>query len=271
MTNKINPKQIDDALYINSNPTTSEFGGIPAGSNFFNTAKDFAQTIDAACYPYIHPTFTNFALIGISNLEVGTKITDVQTFTWAISDPTHVATNSVNIYDTTNILTLVSSHSVTSPATYDFDNYTGFGLNPLLPGLEYDVPTTNTWKISATDIGTPPAGFLGYEYINWYWLLHYGTSTNTSLTETQIKALVGSILTPTTARTYNFAAGGYKYICVNEDLPQPTSFKDSSTLLDIPFEAAVTVSVTNVNSIISNYKVYRSTNSMGAAIGIIVA
>jgi hypothetical protein len=101
--------------------------------------------------------------------------------------------------------------------------------------------------------------------------LHYGTSTNDSLTEAQILALTSNILTPISARTYSFAAGGYKYICVNEDLPLLTTFKDSSTNLDIPFEAPVTVSVTNVNSITSNYKVYRSTNILGAAISIIAS
>lgn len=245
-----------------SGTTTITVGGIAAGTTLTN--DPISNIVDQILRPYINPSFTTFAITGVSTLEVGHKITGSQTFTWAISDPTHAAANSVNITDVTNSLSLVTAHSVTSPATYDFNGYAG-------GGLEYDTPSSNIWQIQATDTNAPPATFNRTHTANWYWLLHYGTSTNTSLDQTQIKALVSSILTPTTARTYSFAAGGYKYICANEDLPLLTTFKDSSTQNDIPFETPVTVSVTNVNSITSNYKLYRSTNILGAAISIIAS
>jgi hypothetical protein len=264
MTNKIEPKQISGAQYTNPLPTTVTVGGIPAGSTFFNTPQTAENTFAATYYPYINPTFTAFAITGVSTLEVGQKITGSKNFTWTISDPTHAAANSINIYDTIIPQTLVTGHSITSPAAFDFSTLPG-------GGVELDAPGSYVWQIEATNTNVPPATFTRNYTANWYWLLHYGTSTNTSLTEAQILALTSSLLTPTTARTYNFAAGGYKYLCVNEDLPQPTTFKDASTMLDVPFEAAVTVSVTNAFGIVSNYKVYRSTNIMGAAISIIVA
>jgi len=242
--------------------TTVTVGGITAGTSLTNDAVN--DVLDKILRPYILPTFTAFSIGGVTTQEVGKKVTGVQTFSWTISDPTHAAANSINIYDTIIPQTLVTGHSITSPATFDFSTLPG-------GGVELDVPGSYVWQIEATNTNVPPATFTRNYTANWYWLLHYGTSTNTSLNQTEIKALVSSLLTPTTARTYSFAAGGYKYLCVNEDLPQPTSFKDASTGFDIPFEAAVTVSVDNAYSITSNYKVYRSTNILGAAISIIVA
>ena len=260
--NKKSTPNILGVNYSSAGLTTLTVGGLVAGSNITN--QNVATIIQQITSPYINPSFTAFAITGVSTLEVGQKITGVKNFTWTISDPTHAAANSIIICDITNALTLVVGHSITSPAPYDFDTYLG-------PGLGYDVPASNVFKVQAINTDVPPNIFTRNYTTNWYWLLHYGTSTNTSLTEAQILALTSSLLTPTTARTYSFAAGGYKYICVNEDLPQPTSFKDASTLLTVPFEIAVDVSVTNAYSIVSNYKVYRSTNILGAAISIIAA
>jgi len=242
--------------------TTVTVGGIAAGTTLTN--DPVISTLDKILRPYILPSFTAFAITGVSTLEAGQEITGSKNFTWTISDPTHAVPNSINIDDITNVISLVTGHSLASPASVNFSGYPG-------GGLKYNIPASNIWRVLATNTDVPAASFFKLYTANWYWLLHYGTSTNTSLTETQIKALASSLLTPTTARTYSFAAGGYKYICANEDLPLLTTFKDSSTMLDVPFEAAVTVSVTNAYSIVSNYKVYRSTNIMGAAISIIAS
>ena len=258
--NKRSNPNILGVNYSSVELTTIAVGGLPAGSNITN--QNVAAIIKQMTSPYIDPTFTSFAISGVTTQEVGSKLSGVQTFTWAISTVGNVQPNSINIIDATNALTLITGHSVTSPATYDFSLYTS-------GGLEYDTPASNTWQIQGTN--TNSISFNRNYTANWYWLLHYGTSINTSLTGAQILALTGSLLTSTTARTYSYAAGGYKYLCINTTLPQPTTFKDQSTNLDVPFEAPVIVSVTNGFGIVSNYNVYRSTNILGAAINIIVA
>ena len=50
-----------------------------------------------------------------------------------------------------------------------------------------------------------------------------------------------------------------------------TTFKDSTTNLDVPMEAVYTVSVTNAYGITTNYNVHRTTNILGSTINIIIS
>lgn len=274
---KISTKTPDDNHYVETNSGTGRWiklstnytgtptitlGGITAGTLYTEEPNDLMWK--NALEPYQNPAFTSFGISGISTLEVGYSITGLKTFTWATSNSGNVKLNSIYIYDVTypGGLTLLSALANDGSEQYDFSTMPGGKVQLILPGAY-------TWKINGTN--TLENGFTRNFAANWYWKLYYGTSTNSTLNQTEIKGLASSLLTSTVARTYGFAAGGYKYICVQEGLPQPTTFKDASTNLDVPFEAPFNVSVDNVYSITTNYKVYRSTNILGAAINIIVS
>lgn len=244
---------ISKIIYSNPLPTTTAVGGIPAGSNFFNTPKSYADFVLAAAYAYINPAFTAFAITGLTTVEVGTKITGSQSFTWAISTVGNVQANSINITDTTNALPLVTGHSVTSPAAYNFNSYPG-------GGLEHDVATSNTWQIEGTNtnLGTFTRNFTA----NWEWLMHSGSSANATLTNAQVLALANSSLAIVFPPQISFAGGGYFWYWIPTTFVQPTLFKDHATGFSIDMQVAVTQSVTNVNNIVQNYYGYRSTFSL---------
>jgi hypothetical protein len=242
--------------YTNATLVPTAIGGIAQNTTFSN--KTMTQMWDSLLYPYQVPAFNSFGITGVSTpVEVGTTISGSKTFTWGTTNPGNINTNSIMIQDITGSSTLGSS-------------LLNDGTEVLAMGSVQKVTaTSNTWRITGTN--TQSANFIRDYAVSWQWMRYYGESALTSLAEANIKALRIPGLSAGLAATYSFAAGGYKYLSYPSVLGTATSFKDSGTNLDIPFEAVYTVSVTNANGIVTNYNVHRSTNVMGGAVGIIIS
>jgi hypothetical protein len=87
-----------------------------------------------------------------------------------------------------------------------------------------------------------------------------------------ITGLASSGLRTGYAGTYSFAGGGYKYICYPSAWGTATTFKDTSTGLDVAMEVPyVVLNVVTGFGVLVNYRVHRTTNILGAAIDIIVS
>jgi len=107
--------------------------------------------------------------------------------------------------------------------------------------------------------------------------IFFGADPALAPDEAIVEALEGSSLK--TVFTGTYACPGelwaYKYIArpaVLGQVSDPTSdFKDASTMFPIPFNAPVTVSVTNAYGLTQNYYVYRSVNVLGWAFNILVS
>ena len=229
---------------------------------------------DALLYPYQTPAFTSFSITGQSTtIEVGTSISGSKTFTWSTSNFGNINTNTILIKDQTANVILVSAsandgtETITLPST-----------------IVYNVPSSNTWSITATN--SKSSNFSTTFSVSWVWNLYYGTSANTILTATQIQALLNSLLTGSASRTYSYAAGGYKYLSFPTTFTSPASFKDASNNLNVAMSDTsddasysnvanginyALVSVTNVNGQTVSYRVYRTKNILGGTINIIVA
>lgn len=243
--------------YTNAAATPSTLGGIASGSTFAN--KTWQQMMDALLYPYQTPSFTTLAITGQSSpVEVGSSIAANPTFTWATANATNISANTIQITDVTNanaVLVSGSANDGTQAVT--------------LATITKSTATSHTFRITGTNTNT--ATFTRDLTIAWQWKRYYGESASASLNETGIEALrVGGIVSGF-AGTYSFSAGGYKYLSYPTALGTATSFKDQSTNLDVPFEAATTVSVTNTYGVTTTYNVHRTTNVLGSAINIIVA
>ena len=102
--------------------------------------------------------------------------------------------------------------------------------------------------------------------------MYWGTSSLSSLTASDITgSLQSSSLVSTSAGSFNFGAGGYKYIAYPTVFGLKTSFKDPSTGFDIDMQSAVTTAVSNSFGVGTNYYVHRTTNVLGGSITITVA
>jgi hypothetical protein len=240
-------------------PTTT-VGGILSGVPIPNEAVPYL--INQMLKPYLNPTFSSFTLTGIVEQEVGQKITGVQSFAWALTNPLNVQANSINISDISNSLTLVTGHSIISPASYDFSLYPG-------SGLELDIPGTNIWRIQGTN--TNSQNFTLDLNIQWMWRIYWGTSSNTSLNSAQILALANNQLNDEAIGNYTFTTLNYKFFCIPTSFTQPTHFIDGDTNIPIDMQAPVTVSVMNAYGITTNYSVYRTTNQLNSILNMIVS
>jgi hypothetical protein len=196
---------------------------------------------------------------GISTLEVGQETSGSQTFTWSTTNSSNVTANSISITDVTGGSVVIESGLANN------------GSKAHVFSVAFTKSSAGTYRftISATD---SQSNTLSKNLdINYYWKVYYGESASTSLDEAGIEGLRVGGLQSGFAGTYVFAAANYKYLCYPAVMGAVTSFKDQATGLDVPFEAASTVSVTNAQGVATDYYVYRSTNILGAAINIIVA
>jgi len=240
--------------YNNVSSTPQTLGGIPSGSTFVDQTME--EMWDALLYPYQAPAFTSFIISGQSTtIEVGASVPANPTFTWTETNIGNVVVDTTVIKN--NGVTLANNVSNTSPYV------------AIDSAVTKTSATSNNWTIDQTN--THSQVFSRTFTVNWRWKVYYGESTNTPLNENQIEALRANSLQAGFAATYAYQTTGYKYICYPSLMGSATSFKDTGTNLDVPFEAPYTVSVTNAYGVTTNYNVHRSTNIIGSAINIQVS
>ena len=240
--------------YTNTAATPTTIGGISAGSTF--SGKTMQQMWDSLLYPYQYPAFTTFYINGqTSPLEVGaTMIGTSRTFNWTTSNPSNVNTNSISITDltTSTIIAFGLSNSGSYVAT--------------IPALTNTSPTTHSWGVSASNT---QSGSLNDSYsVSWEWRVYYGTNISNVPSASLVTGLTSSFLSNSFAGTYSFAAGGYKIFSYPTSMGTATTFKDTSTNLNVAMQPPVTISITNTYGVTTNYNVHVTTNSLGGSINI---
>lgn len=243
--------------YTNTAATPTTIGGISAGSTF--ATQTVQQMLDALLYPYQSPAFSSFSIAAqTSPLEVGaTMLGASRTFNWSTTNSSNVSGNSISITDTTSGATLTSSHSNSGTFTTSFSNITNV------------LPATHNWSISA--LNTHSNSFNSSYSVSWYWRLYYGTNASGVPTAGLVTGLTSNFLSNSFAGTYSFAAGGYKYFAYPSSLGTATTFKDTSTNLNVAMQPLQVVSVTNTFGVTTNYNVHRTTNVLGGSINILIS
>ena len=104
--------------------------------------------------------------------------------------------------------------------------------------------------------------------VSWQYATYFGIGSDT-IDAAGVKALATKALKSGTAGIYEFGASeGHKWICVEKNLPQPTTFKDANTGFAFPFNEPVEVTITNDEGVEVDMYCYRSVNSMSAAVSI---
>lgn len=246
-------------------PIPITLGGFTAGEAGVYTADEYGNKM---LRPYFAPAITSLTNAGlIKTFEVGDALPNgTQAVAYTISNPGQIKSQppNVGIPSTTISGATFPVDPVLLSASSSFDIVIPSAFLLILPGSR---------TISLQGTNDEDDTFSSTAAIFWKWKKHIGNSVSTSLDNAAILALndAGTSLSDTAAGTYNFEAGGYKYIVAHVDLPVLTSFKDAATQLSVPFESPVIVSVTNAFGIVANHRVYRTTNSLGGAITVIAA
>ena len=267
-----NPQPSSPITYTNPTAVPTTIGGIVAGMTFSNATMK--QMWDLLLYPYQQPNFTSFTFNhGGSTREVGQTLTGgTYSFTWNISYPANVQTNSITIKNNTTATNLIVGTANDGQATLT------------IATVSTSAPSSHQWKISA--VRTNSTVISTTTTLVWYWKRFNGTQSVTSLTAPQIQALNGSgsgVLTNTRTGTYVFGGGDYKYFAWPTSFGAPLLFRDFNTNLAVAMAGiaegyttpvgvyyAQVVSVTNTYGKTTNYYVFRTLNILGGSINIVV-
>ena len=239
-------------------PTPTTIGGISSGTTFDNMPVE--TVLYNLLYPYQPPAFSSFSISGqTSPLEVGATVTGgSRTFTWVTTNSANIQPNSVVIQNITGGTTTIA----TGLANDGTEAVT-------ITSVSKNSATSHVWRILASN--TNSVQFTRDFTVAWQWRKYHGESTLTTMSEPEIEALRISQLSTAFAGTYSFNAGGYKWIAYPALLGTATTFKDTSTNLDVPFEPVITMAITNAFGVSTTYNIHRTTNILGAAINIAVS
>lgn len=262
-------------IYSGQSPATVNVGGISAG--YVLTGKSVNQIIQDLLVTYQAPLFTAFAMSGQAQvLEVGSAVTGLKTFTWT-------ATNNANISGGLSIVDLTNSSNVLASGLSNDGSEPGVNVGL----VSKSTPSSHVWRILG--LNSQGGNFSRDFSVEWRWRTFSGTGTLPTLNEAGVEALVNSALTTGKNGTFSLAAGGYKYFAWPDSMGSPTAvtgFRDASTGFSIDMATSVDdaffsnvqngwyygiVSVTNVNGITTNYRVYRSRYVLGGSISITVS
>ena len=266
--------------YTPQGTTTATAGGLISGTNLGTTPVTIKSILDLILYPYVSPTFSAFAISGqTQSLEVGASVSGAKTLTWTTTTPANVAVNSIVIRDVTGAANLATGLA-------DDGSEAGIAVGT----ITLSAPGAYSWRGQGTN--TNAIGFNSANFtVNWYFRMFYGTSANTTLTENQIEALINNPLASTFAGTFALAAGDYKYFAWPDSFGSPTAsigFKDANTNLPIAMVTTADdatynltangwsyklVSVTNGTGspVTTNYRLYRTLNSLGGALTVTIS
>lgn len=278
-------------VYIDTSVTFDNPVGETTVRNSFGDIKTGVTNIDGLTYqeiielmffPYALPSFTSFSLSGISTAqEIGSTITQNQTFTWGYNNSNNISTSATAI---------------------GLTELTGGGYLPVTPGYPKSTTSTaisfnsnitsntpgDTVTFQITGLNTKSNTFSRNLTIGFYGRVFWGCSASTTLssgTEAQILAALTnnqSSLTsslgsnPTTIQgaqmTFNPSGQMYSYLLVPAGVQLPVDIR-SNTLPNNANSFAmaegrsgqVNITIAMNTGINVSYHVFRSLNTTGAS------
>lgn len=244
--------------YQGNSPATVSLGGYQAGDNISGSYDDI---IEKLLTPYATPSFTSFTMNQTSTVEVGTILTGSKTFSWSISNPSNVSTNTLDIYDVTSGSYLTSNISNVSPASIAIGSITK------------NTATSHSWRAEATNTLSNLLTSSNY-VVNWRWKRYwgfdnnnvYGVTGSTNLTPTEINNGSGELATNyiKSFATDNPTGTQYFYYAI------PVSFGEIDEIYINGFPSIsaftrTTVSHTNILGVATNYYLYVSNNKFNTS------
>lgn len=238
-----------ELTWTNTNPVTTTIGGIDSG-DIITPGSKAIEILQLMLYPYQPVSFSTFSVNlagGIKELGQGITGSTVN-ITWTASGPTY---NWIP-----NGITL-SKNQGTS-LVVDNLSYTSSPVNVTHLTYVYYTPTTLTFTLTGDQLEGSNVSASDSYY--WQHKVYWGSSTSEAITDFTGLSSAFATSTPTDPR--NIVGDGstpkYFYFVIPSDFTSYTGFKDVSSTFSIPFNPALTISVTNTYGVSTSYKYYRS-------------
>ena len=239
--------------------TATDINGVPAGTSLAGLTP--IQVLEEILYAYQPVTLSAFS-IGLSSIfEIGqTAGGGSATATWSATNSSNIISNGMSIaYSGISTGTLITNQPYSA----------GSGLSIVHPSYSSStVGSTLTFTLSADQ--QQGADATRTTSSRWWSRMHFGKSTNASLTTFMggtlsggSNSLISSSSFPSSSLSLS-AVNGYVYIFVHNNY-SITAFAIGATDVTGTFSMVGTQSITNSYGATATYKVYRSVNELNGA------
>ncbi len=190
--------------YEGISPSTITIGGIAAGSNL--VGRDLTSLFQELLVVYLSPAFTGAPNVSPQNttVEVGTILTGVRTFTWAITNLENIKPNTISIFDITGAAYLKSSLANDSSEIVAIKS---FQLNSNTATQQWKLECTNTnGVLFSSAVRTLVANYYRY----------YGPNTESLSIDATVKTLSNKDFQTANNNTFQLNTGSLlkKFIVV---------------------------------------------------------
>lgn len=265
--------------WSNPNPTlASNLSGLPSGT-VIPVGETAIQVLQRILYPYQPVSLSGLSVSGLASVyELGQSFITSGMATWSTSGPQD------NWVPGSGIITFTNPTGFTSTVASGFDPWNNSANIASIPAITPPTTPRTANTISFSLSATQDQGAVTPSTISraWYSRMYFGKSTNSNLTTPTFDIAGsgnGNLLQTTNAQgptNYSAAVGagaGFFYLFIhdsytlNNDAPYFGLKYGGNALAQDPI---VVVSLTNAYGVTANYKRYKSTNSLGDAITIVV-
>jgi len=236
------------SLYDRTNPTQISVGGVNIGTTFKGTVTD---ALDKILYPYVEPQILTFTTTIPTPVQVGQTIkSNTYNISYSFTKIENIDTVEV-IFDGKKIATIDPSTTTTSININD-TVLNQYGSKSLLLKVTSKNNITTTKEI----------------LIKWLHKIYYGEGPENISSIEDITNL-RSTISETFYGIYKMQPYNYKWICIPVDYSALTE-NDRFTLnnIEIPVEDYIVVQKTDY--ITTSYYCYKTTNSIGNYINIVL-
>lgn len=264
--------------YNGASPSNITVGGLPSGSVI--AGQTFEQLFQSILVAYLPPSFNTLTSGVFGTYEVGQSLpSGLQSIGYSVNNSSNIKTQPPNVgVPSTNI----------PGATFPVNPFQLLASGAFDINIPASTTLTSTGNLSISLQGTnsQSATFSTINYAFFYFRRFVGENAATTINETQIEALsTSNALATTIAGSYSFSAGAglYKYFTYPDSFGNLNTIKDQATNLDVSLASGgsysnvqsnglsyALVSVTNPFGVTTNYRVFRTLNTLAGALTIVV-
>lgn len=243
---------INNLLYTSSGPANVTIGGIKEGEVFKNVP--ISTMFDRLLIKYKEPEITKFN-IQRDTYQLGETMTSPITLSWTIS-------NSINLKNG-KIMFKFGTKVITPNKNITYDDNAIFNVEPIVlyqqgnKGITMMVTDDNGVKLTKTT------------EVKWVNTIYFGSSMDEEINVKNINSLA-TVNGNSVSGTFNFPAGGYKFVLIPAIWKDPTVFSDPNNGLPVYVDKMSNISITNKFGVQQEYKVFRTHNLLNGSISITI-
>ena len=243
---------IDNLLYTSSGPANVTVGGIKEGEVFKNVPM--STMLDRLLIQYKEPEITKFN-IQRDTYQLGETMTSPIILSWTVSNSINLKNGKIMFKFGNNVITPVKDITYDDNAIFDVEPQVLYQQGN--KGITMSITDDNGVKLTKTT------------EVKWVNTIYFGSSMDEEITPKNINTLA-TVNGNSVSGTFNFPAGGYKFVLIPAIWKDPTVFSDPNNGLPVYIDKMSNITITNKFGVEQEYKVFRTHNLLNGSISITI-